>query len=155
MFFFFFFKQKTAYEMRISDWSSDVCSSDLTAFNVDLFGPQVLITLIEGHVQVLEATSSRAAPKAEPVALRRGQGQVAAPQEPVELRRGQRLVAAPQRPVLVQQVDVDRIPAWQQGQLVFDNEPPAVVAARGVRSPAEPDTVADASLQPPRPAAGA
>src|SRR3546814_17264208 len=31
--FFFFFKQKTAYEMRISDWSSDVCSSDL--FPVD------------------------------------------------------------------------------------------------------------------------
>src|SRR3546814_4449547 len=32
MFFgFFFFKQKTAYEMRISDWSSDVCSSDLDA----------------------------------------------------------------------------------------------------------------------------
>src|SRR3546814_11799480 len=28
--FFFFFKQKTAYEVRISDWSSDVCSSDLT-----------------------------------------------------------------------------------------------------------------------------
>src|SRR3546814_7859338 len=29
LWFFFFFKQKTAYEMRISDWSSDVCSSDL------------------------------------------------------------------------------------------------------------------------------
>src|SRR3546814_1576265 len=29
--YFFFFKQKTAYEMRISDWSSDVCSSDLSA----------------------------------------------------------------------------------------------------------------------------
>src|SRR3546814_16771646 len=29
MFVFFFFKHKTAYEMRISDWSSDVCSSDL------------------------------------------------------------------------------------------------------------------------------
>src|SRR3546814_10427880 len=29
---FFFFKQKTAYEMRISDWSSDVCSSDLPFF---------------------------------------------------------------------------------------------------------------------------
>src|SRR3546814_1181733 len=29
---FFFFKQKTAYEMRISDWSSDVCSSDLIYF---------------------------------------------------------------------------------------------------------------------------
>src|SRR3546814_15523271 len=31
--YFFFFKQKTAYEMRISDWSSDVCSSDLDALN--------------------------------------------------------------------------------------------------------------------------
>src|SRR3546814_1288685 len=30
--FFFFFKQKTAYEMRISDWSSDVCSSDLVPY---------------------------------------------------------------------------------------------------------------------------
>src|SRR3546814_5269012 len=33
---FFFFKQKTAYEMRISDWSSDVCSSDLENGNPDL-----------------------------------------------------------------------------------------------------------------------
>src|SRR3546814_10272250 len=31
---FFFFKQKTAYEMRISDWSSDVCSSDLEAIRL-------------------------------------------------------------------------------------------------------------------------
>src|SRR3546814_6741315 len=30
LFYVFFFKQKTAYEMRISDWSSDVCSSDLS-----------------------------------------------------------------------------------------------------------------------------
>src|SRR3546814_19042456 len=34
--FFFFFKQKTAYEMRISDWSSDVCSSDLVQRRTDL-----------------------------------------------------------------------------------------------------------------------
>src|SRR3546814_4589724 len=33
MFVFCFFKQKTAYEMRISDWSSDVCSSDLLALD--------------------------------------------------------------------------------------------------------------------------
>src|SRR3546814_7223126 len=38
---FFFFKQKTAYEMRISDWSSDVCSSDLWIKPV----PQFLIPL--------------------------------------------------------------------------------------------------------------
>src|SRR3546814_10463745 len=31
---FFFFKQKTAYEMRISDWSSDVCSSDLDILKI-------------------------------------------------------------------------------------------------------------------------
>src|SRR3546814_19347371 len=37
--FFFFFKQKTAYEMRISDWSSDVCSSDLRARNRRFAGP--------------------------------------------------------------------------------------------------------------------
>src|SRR3546814_5206190 len=36
--FFFFFKQKTAYEMRISDWSSDVCSSDLLEQAVDVGG---------------------------------------------------------------------------------------------------------------------
>src|SRR3546814_6653027 len=40
-FVFFFFKQKTAYEMRISDWSSDVCSSDLT-----LFEAMVLVVLV-------------------------------------------------------------------------------------------------------------
>src|SRR3546814_7207522 len=35
VYFFFFFKQKTAYEMRISDWSSDVCSSDLLYGHLD------------------------------------------------------------------------------------------------------------------------
>src|SRR3546814_9482413 len=42
--FFFFFKQKTAYEMRISDWSSDVCSSDLDerrAVSVDLVALEI------------------------------------------------------------------------------------------------------------------
>src|SRR3546814_5735575 len=46
---FFFFKQKTAYEMRISDWSSDVCSSDLGIWAVaftaeDLEGTHKLMT---------------------------------------------------------------------------------------------------------------
>src|SRR3546814_6942061 len=36
LFVFFFFKQKTAYEMRISDWSSDVCSSDLWPIPPDI-----------------------------------------------------------------------------------------------------------------------
>src|SRR3546814_8938009 len=40
--FFFFFKQKTAYDMRISDWSSDVCSSDLVGLVVKGVAHKVL-----------------------------------------------------------------------------------------------------------------
>src|SRR3546814_5433721 len=43
---FFFFKQKTAYEMRISDWSSDVCSSDLRS----LFGSGSLSACGPGRI---------------------------------------------------------------------------------------------------------
>src|SRR3546814_2426523 len=42
---FFFFKQKTAYEMRISDWSSDVCSSDLTKYGSVVALPSFLFSL--------------------------------------------------------------------------------------------------------------
>src|SRR3546814_10444930 len=40
--YFFFFKQKTAYEMRISDWSSDVCSSDLVNLSYLLLAQRML-----------------------------------------------------------------------------------------------------------------
>src|SRR3546814_7793686 len=40
---FFFFKQKTAYEMRISDWSSDVCSSDLALAALEFTGLPAII----------------------------------------------------------------------------------------------------------------
>src|SRR3546814_9571627 len=54
--FFFFFKQKTAYEMRISDWSSDVCSSDLahgSAFAQSAAGQaQEHVLEVRGPVQV-------------------------------------------------------------------------------------------------------
>src|SRR3546814_4360451 len=51
---FFFFKQKTAYEMRISDWSSDVCSSDLEVSSVALFG--LIASLIVAVVVILVGT---------------------------------------------------------------------------------------------------
>src|SRR3546814_1857143 len=59
VFLFFFFKQKTAYEVRISDWSSDVCSSDLAGFLV--FAPALAIGLYD---------KSRALERGEPVSLR-------------------------------------------------------------------------------------
>src|SRR3546814_9130262 len=64
MFIFFFFKQKTAYEMRISDWSSDVCSSDL-AFSAE---PSRLRTGSHG-VRLERAPPSR--PAASAIAARR------------------------------------------------------------------------------------
>src|SRR3546814_9078462 len=62
----FFFKQKTAYEMRISDWSSDVCSSDLNEFDRDRppLGFRVRtqdLELCHGH----DSTQPRASPGAE------------------------------------------------------------------------------------------
>src|SRR3546814_16147083 len=46
VFCFFFFKQKTAYEMRISDWSSDVCSSDLASSGAAASSPVVTVPLV-------------------------------------------------------------------------------------------------------------
>src|SRR3546814_2652673 len=48
---FFFFKQKTAYEMRISDWSSDVCSSDLSSAALPIFGEFMADALSGKEVQ--------------------------------------------------------------------------------------------------------
>src|SRR3546814_2364708 len=50
----FFFKQKTAYEMRISDWSSDVCSSDLSGLVAPIDGAQILETLNAAEVGCAE-----------------------------------------------------------------------------------------------------
>src|SRR3546814_7465008 len=58
---FFFFKQKTAYEMRISDWSSDVCSSDLEWY---YFPDQqtALNALMAGEVDYFEQPAVDLAP---------------------------------------------------------------------------------------------
>src|SRR3546814_12089131 len=54
--FFLFFKQKTAYEMRISDWSSDVCSSDLHLAAVEREAIEVIpeIGHVEADIQVVQ-----------------------------------------------------------------------------------------------------
>src|SRR3546814_7741076 len=52
---FFFFKQKTAYDMRISDWSSDVCSSDLASggFSANEQLRKAYIPYADQHVSIL------------------------------------------------------------------------------------------------------
>src|SRR3546814_5464743 len=54
--FVFFFKQKTAYEMRISDWSSDVCSSDLRVLSeAERAGAKVVLVGDAEQLQAIEA----------------------------------------------------------------------------------------------------
>src|SRR3546814_1108757 len=55
---FFFFKQKTAYDVRISDWSSDVCSSDLPDFERRRFdGREAVQVLVDGSDTVVQAAA--------------------------------------------------------------------------------------------------
>src|SRR3546814_4251369 len=58
MIFLFFFKQKTAYEMRISDWSSDVCSSDLGLWKPERPGPTKIRPL--AHVSLSDQVAATA-----------------------------------------------------------------------------------------------
>src|SRR5213596_4209905 len=57
MFFFFFFKQKTAYEIRPCDWSSDVCSSDLPAGEMLKRSKRSTRTLSRTSVATMSAAS--------------------------------------------------------------------------------------------------
>src|SRR3546814_10329970 len=49
---FFFFKQKTAYEMRISDWRSDVCSSDLMPKRADAIAQRLVLIACPGRIAI-------------------------------------------------------------------------------------------------------
>src|SRR3546814_3904630 len=76
-FIFFFFKQKTAYEMRISDWSSDVCSSDLVDHAGDLLDmrlfrldPQQVRAILE-RGDAIEHATVLTRPFAELIEVRR------------------------------------------------------------------------------------
>src|SRR3546814_16620012 len=76
--YFFFFKQKTAYEMRISDWSSDVCSSDLLIQEgyvglmkaVKRFDPERGVRLVSFAVHWIKAEIGRASCRERVVSVR-------------------------------------------------------------------------------------
>jgi transmembrane sensor len=87
-----------------------------TAFNIDMAGPKVLVTLIEGHVVVLDDYSEDGAQPARP--------------KVIELKAGQQLSAAPRTPSEVAQANIQRVTAWTIGQLMFDDEPLSSVIER-------------------------
>jgi transmembrane sensor len=88
-----------------------------TAFNIDLTGAKVIVTLIEGHVVVVdEQSGARAMP--QPVTPN------------VELAAGQQLSVQPQKSPDIASVNVQHVTAWVNGQLMFENEPLSEVVAR-------------------------
>jgi transmembrane sensor len=85
-----------------------------TAFNIDLAGSKVLVTLIEGHVLVLTENS--------------GARDLTA--DRFELRAGQQLAAAAHQQPRIIAANLSRVTAWTAGQLVFENEPLSSVVDR-------------------------
>src|SRR3546814_5299926 len=81
---FFFFKQKTAYEMRISDWSSDVCSSDLLAD--EPLGGEVRLGFVEVR-QLVGSTEQRLDPALLDIAEQPAEGATCALRGAVELQK--------------------------------------------------------------------
>lgn len=89
-----------------------------TAFNIDMAGPKVLVTLIEGRVLILDEND----------------GITAIPTHPgphaIELRAGQQLAAMPAAPPEIVPANIRRVTAWTIGQLMFDDEPLSSVVER-------------------------
>ena len=92
-----------------------------TAFNVDLIGANLLVTLIEGRVVVHPVRSA----------------------SPIALDAGEQLAFSPATSPVVTRVNVDRALAWQNGELVFEDEPMSTVVARVSRYAGHPIVVSD------------
>jgi transmembrane sensor len=139
-----------------------------TAFNVDLLGSHVMVTLIEGRVLVLprEAPASTKSTVAhslasDPAAKRAvatesgralpggvadtvtTQPRLAMIGGGVELTAGEQLIVAPEMPPSIVPVSIERATAWQNGRLVFENEPLSMVVLRVSRYSGRPLRVGD------------
>lgn len=104
-----------------------------TRFTVDLLGPAMRVTLLEGRVVVSRDPAVPAPP-------------AGAQTRSVTLRPGERLIlggGAPAEPARIETVSGAQAIAWEQGQLVFEDEPLAAVAARISRYAAQPVVVVD------------
>lgn len=133
-----------------------------TAFNVDILGPQLLVTLLEGRVVVMPTSDSLRGDETgrllplQPLergvpAPRRGQRgdsteNAARRRRGFELIAGERLVMSPTTPPSIEPISVERSIAWQNGQLVFENETLSSVVARVNRYSTETIEVVDAQV---------
>jgi transmembrane sensor len=95
-----------------------------TAFNIDMAGPRVFVTLIEGHVVVVNEDNA-------------GRW---------ELRAGQELTATPSLPPLIATANTAKVTAWTIGQIVFDDEPLSSVVERVNRYSNTPILIADPAV---------
>jgi transmembrane sensor len=102
-----------------------------TAFDVDVAAPAVRVTLIEGHVVVLQ---SKAPKQSQPSV------------QAVSMQAGQQYVAAPDAVPQVTDISIERATAWESGRIVVDNEPLYEVVERINRYAARPVTVSDAAV---------
>lgn len=112
-----------------------------TQFNVDILGPDLLVTLIEGHVVVLRENAQASHPA--PAVLSTAGSSDPGLSSRINLDAGEQLVISPRTVPVVSRVDVQRATAWETGQLVFENEPLSTVVTRVNRYAAHPLVVAD------------
>jgi transmembrane sensor len=123
-----------------------------TAFNVDVLGSRVLVTLIEGDILVLPRNATNLRQSIAAFAQSRLDGSVGsrsanAANGTIELVPGQELVASADGTSKVSGTNVTRVTAWQKGQLLFDDEPLSSVVERVNRYAAKPIVVTDDSIR--------
>jgi transmembrane sensor len=112
-----------------------------TAFDVDLLGPKLLVTLLQGHVVVLpqraatvpwlsHAPSAGADSATAAGAESRAASASGDTMSRIYLDPGEQLVMSSSNVPQITHVDVERVTAWERGEIVFDNEPLANVIQR-------------------------
>ena len=112
-----------------------------TSFNVDLLGPQLLVTLLEGHVIVVphDLDKDGVLPGPDPA------GATSSPAARIEMDAGEQLTISSRDVPSITRVNVDHAVAWEKGRLVFQDEPLASVVRRIGRYSPHPISIADKS----------
>ncbi len=112
-----------------------------TSFNVDLLGPQLLVTLLEGHVIVVPHDGDKDGVLPGPDLA----GTASSPAARIEMDAGEQLIVSSRDAPTITRVNVDHAVAWEKGSLVFKDEPLASVVRRVGRYSEHRIVIADES----------